>query len=70
MADPEREETDAEAVKRLEEEMEETLHEMEDEDEALKEGDEKVQADWDAARRDPGIPGAEPFEDEERGGDS
>jgi hypothetical protein len=70
MADKEHEETDAEAVKRLEHEMEDTLHKMEDEDEHLKEGDRKAQENWDDARRDPGVPGAEPIEDEERGGQS
>jgi hypothetical protein len=64
------EETDADAVKRLEEEMEETLHKMEDEEEELDEGTEKVKEDWEKARKDPSIPGAEPPEPEQRGGQS
>jgi hypothetical protein len=61
----EHEETDAEAVKRLEDEMEDTLHEMEDEEEELDEGTKEAKENWEKARKDPGIPGAEPPEDEE-----
>jgi hypothetical protein len=61
----ENEETDAEAVKRLEDEMEDTLHKMEDEEEELDEGTEKAKEDWEKARKDPSIPGAEPPEKDE-----
>jgi hypothetical protein len=59
------EETDADAVKRLENEMEETLHKMEDEEEELDQGTEKAKEDWESARKDPSIPGAEPPQKEE-----
>jgi hypothetical protein len=59
------EETDAEAVKRLEDEMEDTLHKMEGEEKDLEEETEETKKNWDDARRDPGVPGAEPFEKDE-----
>jgi hypothetical protein len=60
------EENDAEAVKRLEDEMEDTLHKMEDEEEDLDEGTKEAKDNWEKARRDSTIPGAEPPEEDEK----
>ena len=58
----ENEETDAGAVEHLEEEMEDTLHEMEGDEKHLDEGIEETKENWEKARRDKGVPGAEPPE--------
>jgi hypothetical protein len=55
--------TDFEAVER---DMEEKAEEMEEREEEVEEGIEKVSDEWERNRKDSGVPGALPPEDDEK----